>query len=142
MHHPYNLFWPDFCWIVTPPPPTSAHTASVQAITVEVLNSSSIAVSWDPVSPLPGWDISYYQVDVTSFTTGTPSQHIHAHTERTTNGNETSAVVVSSDLLMVGGVDLVTEVRGVLDVGVDGVGLMEGEIAVMRTLLEPGLYQL
>ncbi len=49
---------------------------------------------------------------------------------------------MNSDLLMVGGVDLVTEVRGVLDVGVDGVGLMEGEIAVMRTLLEPGLYQL
>ncbi len=115
-------------------------TAPVEWVDTELVNSSTIAVSWEPLSSLPGWSISYYQVEVTSLTTHTPSHVVHAHTEKTTAGNETSLIIVSDALFVSDGVELVTRVRAVLDVGVDGVGVVEGEGAVHRMTLEPGVF--
>ncbi len=111
-------------------------TAPVESVDIEMLNSSTIAVTWEPPSPLPGWNISYYLIEITSLTTHAPSR---TYMERTATGNEASIVIMDGDLFVGDGVELVTEVRAVLDVGVDGVGMLEGESAVRRKTLEPGV---
>ena len=114
------------------------HTAAVETVNLTMVNNTAISVSWEPLSSLPGWNISFYEVHSRTLTSSTPSHPLYAHTARTTNGDEASLVLVHGDLLAGGDVELVIEVNGVLDVGVEGVGTVEGERAVKNVTLELG----
>lgn len=120
-----------------------SHSAPVEDLSVTVTSGSAIRISWDPPTDLPGWNITRYYLTYRAFL---PDSYRPERTfGRTVEGGETS-VMVDAGELVVGDEEEeeVTHEIAVLAVlvvdGVEGIGEVKGEKAVLNASLSYGEY--
>ena len=108
--------------------------ASVEELSVRVVDSTSVSVFWDPPPDLPGWNFSYYYLYYSAYF---PSKTTPEVTFKEVVDGSRTSVAVEVDKLVVGPTVVhVFEVSAVLEIkDVEGIGEVKSEKAMVNTTL-------
>ncbi len=105
-------------------------------ISLAVINSTSVMVSWIPPPDLPGWNISYYYLTYRAY----DEDRILTTLTTTVIGSRTSETMSADKFLAKEEVVHVFEVAAALKIeGLEGIGEVKGEAAMFNTSLKTGV---
>ena len=114
-------------------------TAAVSNISVAIVNSTSVVVSWIPPPALPGWNISYYYLTYRALNPREGSR-VETTFTRSVDGSQTSKVVSADELLVEEEMVHVFEVAAALKIeDLEGIGEVKGEAAAVNASITTGM---
>ena len=108
-------------------------------ISLSVISSTGVMISWLPPLDLPGWNISYYYLTYKTYNLEEDGRLVHTII-RTVDGGSTSETMSDDQFLVQGEVSHVFEVVAALKIeGLEGIGEVKGEVAVLNANLTAGM---
>lgn len=112
--------------------------AAVKDLQMEA-TGTSIRISWSPPDALPGWNISYYYLTYRARLPNTDKAETSFR--KTVSDGLTSTILSVGNLLAKEEVIHKFEVVPVLEIrGVEGIGEVKGETAVVNSTLNYGMF--